>query len=46
MLYYAYEAHRGALAPLRFLAETARNLIADARYRRRAEPVFAQRPLA
>src|SRR5438270_5628576 len=27
MLYYAYEAHRGALAPLRLLAETARSLI-------------------
>ena len=27
MLYYAYEAQRGALAPLRLLAETARSLI-------------------
>src|SRR5437762_12815492 len=27
MLYYAYEAHRDALAPLRFFAETARSLL-------------------
>src|SRR5213082_783144 len=27
MLYYAYEAHRGAMAPLRLQAETARSLI-------------------
>ena len=27
MLYYAYEAHRGVLTPLKLFAETARNLI-------------------